>query len=182
MSIDLLIARMETHPEEFYDKDKLLDSESLAVSIGSSVWGAVVLRITSTDTGVSGGGLGPLYTREEKDRLLQALNIIMRAAVDAEIMRAAMTGERFGAESYHRQMKKNVNLNAAKEQLKQATMAGQNRLAQEMYRNQAGSNPYTGQPGQYNALGNIEIDRHITTMCEAPPKAPKESFWTGLLK
>lgn len=151
MSIDILIARMETHPEEFFDKDKLLDSESLSISIGSSIWGAVVLRITSTDTGISGGGLGPLYTREEQDRLLQALNTIMRAAVDAEIVRATMTGERFGIESYQRQMKSKLQSGTAYAQ----------RLAQEAYRNQAMSNSAANIAGTATTQFDFEKDQYI---------------------
>ena len=181
MSIELLIARMETHPEEFFDKDKLLDSESLTIALGSAKWGAVVLRIISMDTGVSGGGLRSLYTDTERDTLSIALNTILRAAVDGEILRAVMTGERFGSESYHRNMKKNVALNAAQAQLKQATMEGQNRLAQERYRNQGAANPYTGL-GVTSTQYDVERDAYITQTVVGRSEAQKESFWKGLIK
>ena len=178
MSIELLIARMETHPEEFFDKDKLLDSESLTIALGSAKWGAVVLRIISMDTGVSGGGLRSLYTDTERDTLSIALNTILRAAVDGEILRAVMTGERFGSESYHRNMKKNAALNAAQAQLKQATMAGQNLLAHEAYRNQAMSNA----AAHISCVTGTNITRPVAYNEIACGDPAKESFWKGLLK
>jgi hypothetical protein len=192
MSIEILIARMETHPEEFFDKDMLLDCEPMNVAVANSKWGPVVLRILATDvTTETISGLAPLYTADEKKRAEKALYKILREAIDAEIVRATMTGTRFGIESYNRQMAS--KLGSSHKLLQQATAEGQKReqlrIMKEEYdrlRSTGIHDSTYGTAAHITGTSHYDVENdqyHIAVRDGIAYGDPvKESFWKGLIK
>lgn len=187
MSIDLLIARMETHPEEFFDKDMLLDFESFESSVLKSKWGRIVgacIGLTSNIAAIS-----RLVTAEEKDRMSAALVAIMRAAVDGEIMRATMSGEEYGSEAI-----RNTLRTAQKMKLGQQVSSMYNSpvtiaelqkqaLEIEMKRQQAAIYQNAGMQGSNVPRSSADVYNPAAGSQNIAYGDPnKESFWKGLIK
>ena len=86
-TVDILIARLEDHPDEFFNADKLplLDAKDC---LSGCKWRRLVAHLCNpTTTG--------LFTLDEKQRFSHALDIKMRAALDGLIIKALVGDEPF---------------------------------------------------------------------------------------
>lgn len=89
MSIDLLIARLETNPEEFFDENRVVfDYDTNVQKKAPPRWAPIVQCILSKEQSWVN-----MFTDAERSKLQTALNVAMRKTVDAKIMRALLTGE-----------------------------------------------------------------------------------------
>jgi len=86
-SVDMLIARMETHPHEFFNAELLPKLDASEVLKGCK-WGRLASHICNpTAKG--------LFSLDEKERFAVALDRTMREALDVLIVKALVAGEPF---------------------------------------------------------------------------------------
>lgn len=86
-TVDMLIARMKTHPHEFFNAELLPKLDASDVLKGCK-WGRLASHICNpTTTG--------LFSLDEKERFASALDKTMREALDVMIVSSLVTGEEF---------------------------------------------------------------------------------------
>lgn len=99
-SVDVLIERLKTHPDEFYNRAAISSYDGEKVFSGVKWRRVIVTLMTDTPPTAKDNLWLNLFSDDEKQRFRTAMYATLRGELDGQVMRAMVTGHAldYGAE------------------------------------------------------------------------------------
>lgn len=145
-SVDVLIERLKTHPDEFYNRAAVSSYDGEKVFSGVK-WRRVIVTLMTDTPSTAGDNLWlNLFSDDEKQRFRDAMYATLRGELDGQVMRAMVTGHALDYDADKEQM-------MAQNALSKAQLQAQKAAMMQAYQNQQ----LMGIANQQNSLGNLTV-------------------------
>jgi len=136
-SVDVLIERLKTHPDEFYNRAAISTYDGAKVFSGVK-WRRIIVTLMTDTPSTAGDNLWlNLFSEDEKQRFRAAMYSTLRGELDGQVMRAMVTGNAldYDAEKDALEVQKKImqnSIHAQKLAMQQAYANQQNSIGQTM--------------------------------------------------
>ena len=157
-SVDVLIERLKTHPDEFYNRTAISSYDGEKVFAGVKWRRVIVTLMTDTPPTAKDNLWLNLFSEDEKQRFRAAMYETLRGELDGQIMRAMVTGHALDYDEEREMQKAQHSLHQQIQALKASSLQSfANQQAMGIANTQASSNSVltTGYGGLMGGSGGV---------------------------